>query len=82
MPYRVEHYRVSFFKYNLCKKALAQVFNTIRFDDVKMREILHDSYLANLNAMIQYAKENDMDELAYILSIRNILGGSKYTHER
>ena len=80
----IQQSRVSPFKYKLCKKALAQVFNTIHFDDPdkKLREILHDSYLANLNAMIQYAIDNDIDELAYILVLRNILGGNKYKHER
>ena len=76
-------YRVPPFKYKLCKKALAQVFNNIDFkEDIVFKEILHDSYLANLNSMIQYAHDNDIDELAYILSLRNRLGGDTYKYER
>ena len=75
-------YRVPPFKYKLCKKALAQVFNTVQFKDMVFRKILHDSYLANLNAMIQYAHDNDIDELAYMLSLRDILGGDTYKYER
>ena len=75
-------HKVSSFKYKLCKKALAQVFNTVDFKDSQFKEILHFSYLANLNAMIQYAQDNNIDELAYILSLRDMFGGNVYKYER
>lgn len=77
-----QQYQVPPFKYRLCRKALAQVFNTVKFEDVVFREILHDSYLANLNSMIQYAHDNHIDELVYILSLRDIFGGKAYKYER
>ncbi len=73
-------YTVPVFKYKLCRKTLAAVFNSVPFEDKKFKEILHDSYLANLNAMIQYAQEHHIDEVKYILEIKRLLNSKE--HER
>lgn len=74
----LRQYSVPYYKYKLCRKTLATVFNSVHFEDKKLKEILHDSYLVNLNTMIQYACENNIDEVAYILEIKRLLN----KHER
>ena len=66
----------------LRKKALAFVFDSVKFDDAEFGRIMRDSYFINLWPMMQYAHKNRIDELDYILDIRNSLLQMPTVHER
>lgn len=66
----------------LRQKALAFVFNSVKFDDVDFGRIMRDSYFINLWPMLQYAHKNRIDELEYILDIRDKLLAMPGVHER
>jgi hypothetical protein len=57
----------------LMRKALRFVFNTVRFDNPYTKSLVYESYLLNLGLMRQYARDNRIDEMSYILSIRDEL---------
>ncbi|MBO4480300.1 MAG: hypothetical protein J5742_01580 [Alphaproteobacteria bacterium] len=65
----------------LCRKALRFVFNTVKFDDPYMACLVYDSYLWNLGIMREYARDHNIDEMAYILSIRDTLLKSFNVHD-
>ena len=66
----------------LRQKALACVFDSVYFDDVDFGRIMRDSYFINLWPMMQYAHKNRIDELDYLLNIRNNLLQMPGVHER
>ena len=57
----------------LMRKALRFVFSTVKFEDPYVKCLVYDSYLWNLGLMRQYARDNCIDEMSYILSIRDEL---------
>jgi hypothetical protein len=65
----------------LARKALRFVFNTVKFDDPYLECIIYDSYLWNLGLMRQYARDHRVDEMSYILSIRDELLKTQGVHE-
>ncbi len=65
----------------LTRKALRFVFNTVKFDNQYLECLVYDSYLWNLGLMRQYARDNHIDEMSYILSIRDELLKSAGVHE-
>jgi len=66
----------------LRQKALACVFDSVKFDDADFGCIMRDSYFMNLWPMIQYAHKNRIDELEYLLTIRDGLLQMPGVHER
>ena len=66
----------------LRQKALAFVFNSVKFDDPDFGQIMRDSYFMNLWPMLQYAHKNRIDELEYLLDIRDKLLQMPGVHER
>ncbi|MBO7656698.1 MAG: hypothetical protein J6S80_03155 [Alphaproteobacteria bacterium] len=64
------------------KKALGFVFDSVKFEDVDFGRIVRDSYFINLWPMLQYAHKNRIDELEYILDIRDKLLAMPGVHER
>lgn len=66
----------------LCHKTVQFVFDTVYFDNPRMRVILRDSYFINLGILREYARDHDIDEIDYLLGIRDILLKSHGAHER
>ena len=66
----------------LRQKALACVFDSVKFDDPDFGQIMRDSYFMNLWPMLQYAHKERIDELEYLLDIRNKLLQTPGVHER
>ncbi|MBQ6736347.1 MAG: hypothetical protein IJQ90_02565 [Alphaproteobacteria bacterium] len=66
----------------LRQKALGFVFNSVQFDDPDFGRIMRDSYFMNLCPMMQYAHKNRIDELEYLLGIRETLLKMNGVHER
>ncbi len=74
-------YQLPPYPYKLCKKALAYVFNSVEFYNRKYEQRLRASYAMNLKHMLKYADENNIDEISYILDIRDMLINSNQAHE-
>lgn len=64
------------------QKALGFVFDSVKFDDVDFGRIVRDSYFINLWPMMQYAHKERIDELVYLLDIRETLIKMPGVHER
>lgn len=64
------------------KRALAFVFDSLKFSDFETAQVLRDSYFMNLKLLMDYAHEKRIDELDYILDIRDIFIKSGTAHER
>lgn len=64
------------------QKALGFVFDSVKFDDVDFGRIMRDSYFMNLCPMMRYAHQNRIDELDYLLAIRETLLKMPGVHER
>ena len=58
------------------------VFAQLRFLDKRQRDIVYDSYMANLDLMIEYAAINALCMKDYFREIKNILLQSEHVHER
>lgn len=67
---------------SLRRKALGFVFDSVKFDDPDFGRIMRDSYFMNLWPMLQYAHKNRIDELEYLLDIRETLLKMNGVHER
>ncbi len=62
------------YSYTEYNQALDDVFHSVFFDDVELRNILWDSYRINLWDIALYAVDNKIDEIKHIHSIqRNLL---------
>ena len=61
------------YTYTEYKAALDSVFDSLFFESAHTRFILIGSYRMNLRNMVLYALDNNIDEIEYIKSIRNIL---------
>jgi len=66
----------------LCHKTVMFVFNTVYFENPRLRYILRDSYFMNLGIMRKYARDNHIDEIEYLLGIRDVLLKIRGVHER
>lgn len=55
------------------RAALGEAFKSLHFKTVFLRQITYMSYKINLTAMVEYAIRNNIDELEYIKSIRQVL---------
>ena len=64
----------------LCRKALHCVFDTLDFDGDYAKNVVHESYLLNLGILRKYARDNHMDEMSFILDIRDVLLKSEKVH--
>lgn len=64
------------------QKALGFVFDSVRFDDPNFGCIMRDSYFMNLLPMMRYAHAMHIDELEYLLDIREVLLRMNGVHER
>lgn len=58
---------------NQYRAALDDVFDSLWFDNARMRFNLIGSYRMCLKPMVQYAVDNDIDEIDFIHGIRDIL---------
>ena len=63
------------------QKALGFVFDSVKFDDVNFGRIMRDIYFINLWPMIQHAHKERIDELDYLLDIRQELLKMPGVHE-
>lgn len=55
------------------RAALGEAFKSLYFKTAYLRQITYLSYKINLTAMVEYAIRNNIDELEYIKSIRQVL---------
>ena len=58
------------------------MFDSVKFDDVDFGRIMRDSYFMNLLPMMRYAHKERIDELDYLLDIRETLLKMPGVHER
>lgn len=65
----------------LCRKALRFVFDTLDFDTDYAKNTVRESYLLNLGILREYARDNHLDEMSFILDIHDILLKSEKAHE-
>lgn len=70
------------YPYRICEKAIWVVFDDLKFRDKETKTILRDSYLLNLAQMVDFARKNHIDELDYLLGIRDVLIKSGTARER
>ena len=72
------------FKYseNMLRNELSVVFSSLYFADKQMQEVLFDSYFLNFRNLIWYARNNNIDEMDYIRSIRSVLLSYPKVYER
>ena len=61
------------YSYTEYKNALDDVFHSVFFSDVELRNILWDSYRLNLWGIALYAIDNKIDEIKHIHSIQKTL---------
>ena len=66
----------------ICHKTVRFVFNTVEFDNPYIGRIIRDSYYLNIGLMRQFARDNDIDEIEYLLGIRDALLKPNMAHER
>lgn len=52
---------------------LSDVFKSVYFVDRRAKHKLNDSYFLNFYELINYARANNIDEMDYIRSIRDVL---------
>ena len=52
---------------------LSAVFKSVYFVDRRAKHKLNDSYFLNFYELINYARANNIDEMDYIRSIRDVL---------
>lgn len=78
---RQRGYQLPPYPYKLCKKALAYVFDSVEFYNREYEQCLRASYAMNLKNMLKYANKNHIDEISYILDIRDMLINSNQAHE-
>ena len=57
------------------------VFATVHFIDKEQRDILYDSYIQNLDNLIEYVAVNKLDFTEYFKSIREVLLNSEHVRE-
>ena len=72
------------FKYseNMLRNELSVVFSSLYFADKQMQEVLFDSYFLNIRNLMWYARNNNIDEMDYIRSIRSVLLSYPKVYER
>ncbi len=58
------------------------VFSRLFFKTEQQRKIVYDSYIQNIDALIEYTLENNLDQEKYFKSIKSILLKSKNVRER
>ena len=63
------------------KLELSNVFKSVYFVDKRAKHKLQDSYFLNFYNLVNYARENKIDEMAYIRSVRNVLLKHPQTYE-
>ena len=72
-------YKITIKKY---RKILAGVFDSLWFDDFRIKAIIRDSYFMNLDQIIDYARANGIDETVHLMQIQKILLKSKHVRPR
>lgn len=60
---------------------LSNVFKSVFFINKREKNKLQQSYFLNFYSLISYARENNIDEMDYIRSIRNVLLTAPQTYE-
>ncbi len=58
------------------------VFAHLRFLTKEQRDIVYDSYVENIDSLIGYAVENNLNVDNYLKEIKTILLGTKNVRER
>lgn len=58
------------------------VFSELCFPNEHERDIVYDSYVQNIDILIEYAAKSNVSIIAYFREIKDILLQSKNIHER
>lgn len=66
---------------NALRNELSIVLSSVYFEDKHEQHIISDSYFLNVRNLINHARENSIDEMDYIRSIRSKLLESPRIHE-
>ncbi len=67
---------------NMCKAFIHKAFSEVWFQDKKLKTLIHDCYLDNIEDMMSFAMENDMKLYDYFMQIKQELLKIPNTHER
>ena len=66
----------------MCEAFVHQVFDEVYFQDMKLKKLMQNCYLDNIESMMAYAMENNIRLRAYFFQIKQELLKVKHTHER
>lgn len=67
---------------NMCKAFIHQAFHDVWFMDKELKTLMHDSYLDNIDDMMSFAMENDINLREYFLQIKQELLKLPHTRKR
>ncbi|MBQ9540424.1 MAG: hypothetical protein IJU89_03305 [Alphaproteobacteria bacterium] len=63
------------------RHALTDVFKSVYFVNKRTKNKLQGSYFLNFHNLVNYARDNNIDEIKYIHSIRDVLLKMPQTYE-
>ncbi len=75
--YSMKHYR----HYGACILK-SDVFSGLWFKDAEMRAIVYDSYMLNLEPLIQYATAHQLSLKQYLMEIKDIITTTNGVYKR
>lgn len=67
---------------NMCKAFIHMAFNKVWFQDKELKTLMHDCYLDNIEDMMSFAMENDINLYDYFMQIKQELLKLPNTYER
>jgi len=60
----------------------SDVFSGLWFKEAEMRAIVYDSYMLNMDSLIEYAATNHLELKKYLMEIKDILATTKGVYKR
>ncbi len=67
---------------NMCKAFIHKAFHEVWFKDQELKTLMHDCYLDNIEDMMSFAMENDINLHDYFMQIKQVLLTIPNTYER
>ena len=67
---------------NMCKAFIHRAFHEVWFQDKELKTLMHDCYLDNIDDMMSFAMENEINLHDYFMQIKQELLTIPNTYER
>ncbi|MBQ3039585.1 MAG: hypothetical protein IJD41_03455 [Alphaproteobacteria bacterium] len=67
---------------NMCKAFIHKAFHEVWFQDKELKTLMHDCYLDNIDDMMSFAMENEINLHDYFMQIKQELLTIPNTYER